>query len=92
MEIVLNRRLAPRHAMRFEFVEQQPSSVMIEEPGLQAFLKDPLMSGDATVDEIAFLKKLQFARNRPTALYFYRELQSLRDPLHFHRVPAEEGV
>jgi transcriptional regulator with XRE-family HTH domain len=92
MEIVLNRRLAPRHAMRFEFVEQQPSSVMVEEPGLQAFLKDPLMSGDATVDEIAFLKRLQFARNRPTALYYYRELQSLRDPLHFHRVPAEEGV
>ncbi|HEY7444490.1 MAG TPA: helix-turn-helix transcriptional regulator [Vicinamibacterales bacterium] len=89
MEIVLNRRLAPRHAMRFEFVERDSSSLGIEEPGLQAFLKDPLLSGDATADEIAFLKKLQFARKRPNALYYYRELQSLRDPLHFERAEEE---
>jgi hypothetical protein len=26
---------------------------------------------------------LQFKNHRPTALYYYRELQNLRDPLHF---------
>ena len=30
-----------------------------------------------------FLKKLKFNGKRPTSLYYYRELQSLRDPLHF---------
>jgi len=32
---------------------------------------------------VAFLKTLRFRDKRPTALYYYRELQSLRDPLHF---------
>jgi hypothetical protein len=41
------------------------------------------MSGDATVGEIEFLKHLRFKLGRPSALYYYRELQSLRDPLHF---------
>ena len=39
-----------------------------------------------TEDEIAFLRRLRFNGKRPTPLYYYRELQSLRDPLHF-RVP-----
>ncbi len=47
------------------------------------------MRGDATAEEIEFLKKLKFTRRRPTALYYYRELQSLRDPLHF-RSSTEE--
>ncbi len=38
---------------------------------------------DATGEEIEFLRKLLFARRRPTPLYYYRELQNLRDPLHF---------
>jgi hypothetical protein len=29
------------------------------------------------------LKSLKFRGRRPTALYYYRELQNLRDPLHF---------
>jgi len=37
----------------------------------------------ATAEETEFLKKLRFKGRRPTALYFYRELQNLRDPLHF---------
>ena len=83
MEIVLNRRLAPGHPKRFEFVEREPVSPVDEEPGLQAFLQDPSLRGDATAEEIEFLKKLQFTRKRPTPLYYYRELQNLRDPLHF---------
>ena len=33
--------------------------------------------------EIEFLKMLKFEGRRPSPLYYYRELQSLRDPLHF---------
>jgi transcriptional regulator with XRE-family HTH domain len=85
MEIVLNHRLAPGHPKKFEFVEQEREPAVEEEPGLQDFLKDPSLRGNATDEEIAFLKKLTFVRQRPTALYYYRELQNLRDPLHFRR-------
>ena len=91
MEVVLNRRLAPGHPKRFEFVERDPAPVD-EEPGLQAFLQDPSLRGDATAEEIEFLKKLRFTRQRPTALYYYRELQNLRDPLHFRRASTEEKM
>ena len=90
MEIVLNRRLAPGHPKRFEFVEREPTAPVDEEPGLQAFLRDPSLRGDATAEEIQFLQKLQFTRKRPTPIYYYRELQNLRDPLHFRRVSTEE--
>ena len=85
MEIVLNHRLAPGRPRKFEFVERQHAAEINEEPGLQAFLQDPSLRGDATAEEIEFLKKLQFSRHRPTPLYYYRELQNLRDPLHFRR-------
>ena len=92
MEIVLNRRLAPGHPKKFEFVECEPASPVDEEPGLHAFLQDSALSGNATAEEITFLKKLKFTRNRPTPLYYYRELQSLRDPLHFRRASIEEKM
>ena len=85
MEIVLNRRLAPGRAKRFEFVEKEPDQPVGEEPGLREFLRDRSLSAGAAEDEIEFLKRLRFAGKRPTALYYYRELQSLRDPLHFRR-------
>jgi len=83
MEIVLNRRLAPGYPHKFEFVEREPDQPSEEEAGLREFLRDRSLSGDAAEDEIEFLKKLRFKRKRPTALYYYRELQNLRDPLHF---------
>lgn len=83
MEIVLSRRLAPAPRKKFEFVERKPEPPFDEEPGPTAFLQDPALSGDATEEEIAFLKNLRFTRKRPTPLYYYRELQNLRDPLHF---------
>jgi transcriptional regulator with XRE-family HTH domain len=92
MEIVLNRHLAPGQPKRFEFVERAPMPPVDEEPGLEAFLQDPSLSGDATAEEIGFLKKLQFTRNRPTPLYYYRELQNLRDPLHFRRASTEKKM
>jgi hypothetical protein len=36
-----------------------------------------------------FLKKLRFNGKRPTSLYYYRELQNLRDPLHFRAARSE---
>ena len=87
MEIVLNRRLAPVHKKEFGFVEIKPAPPVDEEPGFLAFLQDPSLRGDASAEEIEFLRKLKFTRARPTALYYYRELQNLRDPLHF-RCPS----
>src|SRR3974377_43740 len=87
IEVVLNRRLAPGTVKRFEFgeitAEEQPGL----EPGFEQFLKDRSLSGDATEEEIEFLKMLKFKRRRPSPLYYYRELRSLRDPVHF---PAPE--
>jgi transcriptional regulator with XRE-family HTH domain len=83
MEIVLNRRVAPGHPKRFEFVEKKPELPVSEEPGFKEFLQEASLSGNATEEEIEFLRKLQFKRKRPTPLYYYRELQNLRDPLHF---------
>jgi transcriptional regulator with XRE-family HTH domain len=83
MEIVLNRRLKSGTPKRFEFMERELTADVDGEPGLQAFLQDSALSGAATAEEIEFLKTLRFSRGRPTALYYYRELQNLRDPLHF---------
>jgi hypothetical protein len=88
LEIVLNRRVAPGHPKKFEFVEKDFEPSLEDEPGLREFLEDASLSGGATQDEIAFLKKLRFKERRPTALYYYRELQNLRDPLHFHTAKA----
>jgi hypothetical protein len=69
--------------MRFDFVERQPERPFEVEPGLEEFLKDALLSGDATDDEIEFLRSLRFKDRRPLPLYYYRVLQNTRDPLHF---------
>ena len=83
MEVVLNRRLAPGGLKRFEFAEQQSPQAFALEPGFEQFLRDKALSGDATEEEIEFLKALKFKGRRPAPLYYYRELQNLRDPLHF---------
>ena len=83
LEIVLNHSVVPGQAKRFEFVEREADQPVGEEPGLQEFLQDSSLSGTATPKEVAFLKRLKFQGQRPTPLYYYRELQSLRDPLHF---------
>jgi len=90
MEIVLNRRLIPGYAKKFEFVEREAAQPE-EEPGLKEFLRHQSVSGDATKEEIEFLKKLRFNGKRPTPLYYYRELQNLRDPLHF-RAPMTQTL
>lgn len=87
VEIALNRRLALAPVKRFEFVEKEPEAPVELEPGLEEFLKDTALSRDATEEEIEFLKRLKFGERRPAPLYYYRELQNLRDPLHF-RAPG----
>src|SRR3989441_7649201 len=82
LEIVLNRKITPAYLKKCEFVEAEGPSD--REPGLKEFLKDRSLSGDATPEEVEFLKQLRSQNGRqPTALYYYRELQNLRDALHF---------
>ena len=83
VEIILNRRLTNGHLKKFEFVEREPEEVVEKLPGFEGFLKDSTLCGDATKEEIEFLKSLRFRGRKPTPLYYYRELQNLRDPLHF---------
>jgi transcriptional regulator with XRE-family HTH domain len=87
LDIVLNPRVVSGHVKRFEFIEREAAQLFVEEPGLREFLQDPALSGTATEAEVAFLKRLKFRGKRPTPLYYYRELQNLRDSLHFHRGP-----
>jgi transcriptional regulator with XRE-family HTH domain len=90
MEVVPNRRLTAGSMKRFEFAEQETPRPVAVEPGLEQFLKDASLSGDATEEEIAFLKALKLRGKRPSPIYYYRELQNLRDPLHFPS-PAQPG-
>jgi len=92
LEIVLNRRVAPGHPKRFAFVEKQSETACEEALGLKEFFQDASLSAGATEEEIAFLKSLRFRGRHPTPLFYYRELQSLRDPLHFRGSASGEGA
>ena len=83
LDIRLNPRVVPGGVLRLEFVQQAVTEGGDAEPGLTAFLADATMSGTATPAELEYLKGLRFRDRRPTALFFYRALQNLRDPLHF---------
>jgi hypothetical protein len=83
MEIRLNGRIASEELRRFAFVEKKPEPPLAMEPGLREFLRDKTLSGDATGEEVDFLKTLRFKGKRPFPIYYYRELQNLRDPVHF---------
>jgi hypothetical protein len=91
MEIVLNRRLVPGDPKKFAFVQTAPDDLDElddDEPGLVDFLRDAALSGDVTTDEVKFLRRLKFDGKHPQALYYYRELQNLRDPVHFRIAPC----
>lgn len=83
MEIALNDRLVPGQPRKLAFVEKEPDGPLDVEPGLTGFLQDATLSVNLARDELEFLKSLRFRGRRPNALYYYRELQNLRDPLHF---------
>jgi hypothetical protein len=85
LTIRLNELLGGGVVKRFSFTEQEGEVPSVSE-GYRQFLEDPSLSGTATEDELRLLERLQFVGRRPTALFYYRELQNLRDPLHFERV------
>src|SRR3989454_4459337 len=89
MQIVLNHRVATGHVKQFEFLQRELEEPLDEEPGFKEFLQATALSGDASGEEIAFLRKLRFKKKRPTALYYYRELQNLKDPLHFRTLQTK---
>ena len=86
ISFVLNQRLVPGIPKRFEFVERESGLPPEDEPGFSEFLQDASLSSQVTRDEIEFLRRLRFKGKRPSPLYYYRELQNLRDPLHFRTV------
>lgn len=91
MKIVLAPELGRERIKQFEFIERDSKAAIDEEPGLKELLQDIALSGDITQEERAFLKRLRFSNKRPTMLYYYRELQNLRDPLHFRAKGSREG-
>ena len=84
LTIELNEQLGGGLAKRFGFEEKQPEPA--GEDGFREFLEDARLSGSATDEELLLLERLTFPGRRPTALFYYRELQNLRDPLHFEDV------
>jgi transcriptional regulator with XRE-family HTH domain len=88
IEIVLNQRLAPGNPKKFEFVETEAEQPAGEEPGFREFLATEALKAGATPDEINFLRGMRFRGKRPVALYYYRALQNLRDPLHFREASS----
>jgi transcriptional regulator with XRE-family HTH domain len=88
IEIVLNKRLAPGNPRKFRFVETDAEQPAGEEPGFREFLENESLKAGATPDEIAFLRSMRFRGKRPAPLYYYRALQNLRDPLHFHEASS----
>jgi hypothetical protein len=83
LDIRLNHRLVAEPHCTFRYVESEPDAGSGEEPGLAAFLEDPLLSGDATEEEVGLLRRQRLVGRRPNKLFYYRALQNLRDPLHF---------
>jgi transcriptional regulator with XRE-family HTH domain len=83
LKVNLNRRVTTHPGQRFEFAELPLETPDGEEPGLRSFLNDPALSGTATESELTWLKQLPSDGRHPTALFYYRALQVLRDPLHF---------
>jgi transcriptional regulator with XRE-family HTH domain len=81
IKVLLNRLLSPVRLVHVEFTERDEVDQV--EPGFEEFLGMPDLRGDATPEELEFLRNLRFRRRRPTAMFYYQELRNLRDPLHF---------
>jgi transcriptional regulator with XRE-family HTH domain len=83
MSVVVASRPGEEQLKSFAFVETEAKKLGKDEAGLTEFLRDRLLSANITEEELKFLKKLNFSGKRPNSLYYYRELQNLRDPLNF---------
>jgi hypothetical protein len=83
MSVVLSPELGKERLKRFAFVELSPVQSEQEVAGLSEFLSEHMTSLEITNDELEILRSLRIKGRKPNALYYYRELQNLRDPLHF---------
>ena len=85
-DFTLEVELADGRIRRFGFREEAAKASDGEEPGLRKFLRDATLSSGATAEEIDILRRIHFPDGgRPTALFYYRTLQTLRDPLNFRK-------
>jgi transcriptional regulator with XRE-family HTH domain len=84
LDITLNGELVDDVHRTFAFVEGKSTEDSDSESALAEFLNDPQLDGHVTEVEIRLLRSQRFGGRRPTKLYYYRALQNLRDPLHFH--------
>jgi hypothetical protein len=86
IDILLDATLVTKPHRTFTFIENARDGRAPDEPtGLAEFLEDPQLNGHASEEEIRLLQGHHFGARRPNKLYYYRALQNLRDPLHFHR-------
>jgi transcriptional regulator with XRE-family HTH domain len=83
LTIRLNDPLGGGAIKQFGFVAREPETPLTS--GFREFMKNPSLSGSATAEEIGLLERLRFQQRQPTALFYYRVLQTLRDPLHFEQ-------
>lgn len=83
LHISLNDDLVNDAHRTFAFLECAPNDK--PDPGLTEFLNDPQLDTHVTEAEIRLLRAHRFGGRTPTKLYYYRALQSLRDPLHFRQ-------
>ena len=84
IHFALQVHLASGATRRFGFHEERGEHPPVEEPALRSFLRDPTLSAGVTNEEIESLRRMRFrSSRRRTALFYYRLLQNLRDPLHF---------
>jgi len=84
LEILLNPRLVESAHRVFAYVEDEPKQNSAAQSALTEFLNDPRLASRVTADEIRLLRCHRFGDRQPTKLYYYRALQNLRDPVHFH--------
>jgi hypothetical protein len=74
-------RLTTGAERRFSFDEDTNKKPAADPAGLRAFLRDAKLSAGATAEEIAVLRSIRAPS--ATAIFYYRILQTLRDPLNF---------
>jgi hypothetical protein len=90
LEIVLNRKLSRHPLKKLEFKEAEPERNLEVQPGLKQLLTDSTLGAQITEEEAEFLKSLRTDGKHPSFLYYYRELQNLRDPVNFLPVSIGE--
>jgi len=83
MKVIVASGAGESRLKKFAFMETE--SEQQEEPGLTEFLRDRILSANMSGEELRFLRNLRLNGKRPNALYYYRELQNLRDPLNFQK-------